>query len=312
MLNVIRYSPSCKERWDAFVRNAKNGHFIFLRDYMDYHADRFIDHSLLIEKKGKLIAVLPGHIDGEILTSHGGLTYGGILSGKDMKTGLMLDVFDRLIEYLGQQNVNRIVYKAIPYIYHTIPSDESLYALHIRGAQLVRRDLSTVIDYRLRLPYSKGTKYNISKARRNNLACNQNYNLSEYWNLLTQVLRTIHDRSPVHTLEEITALARKFPDNIQLFETRDEQGDLLAGALLYIYRNVVHTQYLANSETGRQVGALDYLLDRLIEQFSSYRYFSFGISTTNEGKTLNRGLIQQKEGFGGRCVVHDFYTLQIR
>ena len=32
----------------------------------------------------------------------------------------------------------------------------------------------------------------------------------------------------------------------------------------------------------------------------------------NEGRFLNAGLIAQKEGFGARAVVHDFYELEIR
>ena len=33
--------------WDAFVGASKNGTFLLTRPYMDYHADRFTDHSLI-------------------------------------------------------------------------------------------------------------------------------------------------------------------------------------------------------------------------------------------------------------------------
>ena len=45
MLKVIKYTRPLKEEWDAFVDVSKNGTFMLIRDYMDYHADRFIDHS---------------------------------------------------------------------------------------------------------------------------------------------------------------------------------------------------------------------------------------------------------------------------
>ena len=39
------------------------------------------------------------------------------------------------------------------------------------------------------------------------------------------------------------------------------------------------------------------------------RYFDFGISNEQGGRKLNRGLIDQKEGFGARAVVHDHYAI---
>jgi hypothetical protein len=101
-----------------------------------------------------------------------------------------------------------------------------------------------------------------------------------------------------------------FPDNIKLFFASDKDG-LCAATLVFETPTVVHTQYLANSERGRICGALDYLLDNLIrEVYKDKAYFSFGISTEESGRYLNEGLASQKEGFGGRSVVHDFYSLK--
>jgi len=88
---------------------------------------------------------------------------------------------------------------------------------------------------------------------------------------------------------------------------------LLAGALVYDFGHVAHTQYLASSDEGREFGALDFLLANLLDTvYANRRYFSFGISTEQEGRYLNEGLIFQKEGFGGRAVVHDFYELELQ
>ena len=46
-LNIVRYTAEQKTVWDSFVATSKNGTFLFMRDYMDYHADRFADHSLM-------------------------------------------------------------------------------------------------------------------------------------------------------------------------------------------------------------------------------------------------------------------------
>ena len=48
------------------------------------------------------------------------------------------------------------------------------------------------------------------------------------------------------------------------------------------------------------------------EVYDGRRYFDFGISNEDGGRYLNRGLAAQKEGFGGRAVVHDFYEVDCR
>ena len=73
---------------------------------------------------------------------------------------------------------------------------------------------------------------------------------------------------------------------------------------------VAHAQYTANSEAGMEAGALDLVFDYLInDRYRDKRYISFGVSSEDEGKYLNRGLAAYKEGFGARTVVHDFYRL---
>jgi hypothetical protein len=76
-MEILRYSPEHASDWDAFVDNSRNGTFLFRRGYMDYHADRFADHSLMAVSSGKLMAVLPANEAEGTLWSHQGLTYGG-------------------------------------------------------------------------------------------------------------------------------------------------------------------------------------------------------------------------------------------
>ena len=82
-LRVQRYQPADKARWDAFVGDAKNSTFLFRRDYMDYHQERFVDHSLMILEGAEIVALLPANIDRHgVLVSHQGLTYGGLVIAK--------------------------------------------------------------------------------------------------------------------------------------------------------------------------------------------------------------------------------------
>ena len=312
-MTIIKYTVNQKNNWNEFVRNSKNSHFFFLRDYMEYHSDRFEDFSLMIfDETEKLIAILPANIKENILYSHQGLTFGGFLVDDKMKTETMLEIFELLKQFLKEKNIVKIVYKCIPYIYHIKPSEEDRYALFRNDAKLIRRDVTSTIDLTDQVRYSKGRKWTINKAKKESIQTFQSDDYEIFWELLTGVLESNHEAKPVHTLEEIRKLASLFPKNIRLFLAKKDEK-ILSGALIYENQNIVHTQYLANSEEGRELGALDLLIDYLIKDiYKNKKYFDFGISNENAGRYLNTGLISQKEGFGARAVVHDFYELEIK
>jgi len=310
---IEKYSNEQYSQWNLFVQNAKNAHFFFNRDYMGYHADRFEDHSLMIyNKKNKLIALLPANVKDDIVYSHQGLTFGGLLLGNTIRTDMVLDIFSSIKKYFREQGISKLIYKCIPYIYHAMPAEEDRYALFVNDAKLIRRDVSATINLSVPVRYSKGRKWTINKAKKENLVCAESQDFMAYWTLLEATMLQQHGKKPVHTYQEIAFLAEKFPKNIRLFTVTDESEQLLAGALLYKNNQVVHTQYLANSEKGRDLGALDFVLDYLIKNiYQDKKYFDFGISNEDAGRYLNTGLMAQKEGFGARAVVHDFYEIKI-
>ena len=47
MIIVKRYSDENVDLWNGFNAKSKNSMFMFDRNYMDYHRDRFKDYSLL-------------------------------------------------------------------------------------------------------------------------------------------------------------------------------------------------------------------------------------------------------------------------
>ena len=309
----VKYTKKFKDLWNEFVKNCKNTHFFFQRDYMEYHSDRFEDFSLMIfDETDKLIAILPANIKEDILYSHQGLTFGGFLVDDKMKTETMLEIFELLKIYLKSENIKKIVYKCIPYIYHLKPSEEDRYALFRNDARLIRRDVTTTIFLDNKIKYQEQRCRAIKKAIKNELVFEESKDYKSYWNILEETLNMQHNTKPVHNVEEIEKLANLFPGNIKLFVGKKEKK-ILAGTLIFENKEIVHTQYLANSFEGRNLGALDFVIDKLIEKvYLSKKYFDFGISNEDAGKYLNTGLIAQKEGFGARAIVHDFYELEIK
>ena len=309
MLCLESYTQNDKTLWNAFNAESKNGLFMFDRDYMDYHSDRFVDNSLMFYEGDKLLALLPLNKEGDTLYSHQGLTFGGFIVGDSMKQTKMLECFNLLLAYMQNMGIQKLVYKAIPYIYHKIPSQEDLYALFTHKAQLYRVDCSSSIALAHPFSLPKGRKSQISRAKREGVEIRQSEDFPAFVALLNDVLHIRHQSKAVHSAEELTLLSTRFPKNIKLFIVH-QAGAILAGALLFIYPNLIHTQYLAVNDKGREIGALDLLLKTLIDTYAdSKTYFDFGISTENNGTFLNKGLISQKEGFGGRTIVHQFYEL---
>lgn len=309
-IRVVRYASELKSIWDQFVCESKNGTFMLQRDYMDYHSDRFIDFSLIVYDGNGVVALLPASLHNDQLRSHGGLTYGGLIVNRKMTAQLNLLVFESIIYYLKEEGIKSLLYKRVPAIYYNYPSDEDLYSLFRIGATLVRRDISTAIYLPDKIRFSERRRRNVKKAVKSNLSFSETTDFNTYINLLADVLKK-HDTKPVHTAGEIERLAQSYPDVIKLYAAFDGV-EMMAGSLLFVTPNVVHAQYIANSEHGKSIGALDFVFDKLInEVYAEKKYFDFGISTEDDGKYLNEGLVEQKQEFGGRGIAYDHYLISI-
>jgi Acetyltransferase (GNAT) domain len=306
MFTVRPYAKADANTWDALVERSRNGNFLHRRDYMDYHADRFVDQSLIVERNGEAVAVFPANIRENLVTSHGGLTYAGLITTDGLRAESTLAVFEQIGNHYRALGALGVIYKAVPHVFHAYPAEEDLYALHRLGARLKRRDLSSVIALQETFHFTQGRRHSIDKARKAGIRWRAGADPAGFHALLSEVLGR-HDAVPTHSLSELRLLQARFPQQIVLHEARRE-GALLAGVLVYEFGKVVHTQYMAASEEGRRLDALSFLLAELISGIYKDRtYFSFGISTEHEGQVLNSGLIAQKEYFGARAVVHDFY-----
>ncbi|WP_155976328.1 GNAT family N-acetyltransferase [Novispirillum itersonii] len=311
MYSIIHYTPERRDEWNAFVASSKNGTFLFDRNYMDYHADRFADGSLMIyENAGsKLVSVLPANIKGKEMVSHGGLTYGGLVVGPAMTTPMFLQMFEALCDHLRQLGLDSFVYKTVPTIYHRLPAEEDRYALFLSKAVLFRRDTLSVRRIGSGVKIQERRRRGMKKATNAGLTVRLSHDYAAFWEILEANLKEQHGTRPVHSLAEITLLSERFPNNIQLAACYD--GDrMLAGTVLYRTPTVLHAQYIGSSKDGRDAGALD-LLFGSIETFAQDEiWFDFGISN-EAGSVLNSGLIEFKEGFAARTVVHDYYRVDL-
>ena len=311
-MEIRRYRREDKELWNSFVSKARNATFLFDRNYMDYHADRFDDNSFMFYHKGKLKAVLPANVSGDTLYSHQGLTYGGLLLDKKATVEDVLECFDSLNSWLRENGISKVVYKALPWIYQQYPSQEDLYALTWKcKAQLISRNIASTIVIDNKLKFAESRKSGIRKALSLNIEVGESNDVDGFWHVLEDNLGNRYNAKPVHTASEMKLLMSRFTNNIKLYVAK-MNGEIVGGTLIYVTPQVVHTQYISASVEGKKHGALDLLFDYIINKvYANCRYFDFGKSTEQGGAYLNEPLIFQKEGFGGRGVCYDWYQWEL-
>lgn len=309
--SVLKYSETYFNAWNSFISNSKNGTFLFHRDFMEYHSDRFEDFSLLIFEEDKLIAVLPAHKTGDAIYSHWGLTYGGMVYSEKIKLATVINAFRLLLEYLSLNGINKLNVKLIPSIYYKYPADELSYALFVADAKLTRKDSLCVIDQANKLPFTKTRKESIRRGAKNELVIKEEPEFKLFWDkILIPNLEGKHDVKPVHTAEEMIMLHAKFPDNIRHFNVYHNEN-IVAGTTVFITDTVAHPQYISGNQDKNELGSLDFLYNHLIsEVFQDKKFFDFGISNEEQGRKLNEGLIFWKESFGARTIVQDFYEVE--
>lgn len=314
MIEYISFHSSYKSEWDTVVNQADNGHFMFLRDYMEYHKDRFVDASYLVQKDNKVIATLSGTRHENLWNSHGGLTFGGLmLLPKYNRISIICEIYELFFQRLKQDGFTSALIKPVPWIYHESPCEGELYYLNRHGYENLYAELSTTIPLKSQnCIVSSLRKRMQKKAIKAGLMVQESSSYSAFWNILSSRLNDKYDRLPVHTCEEIELLAKSFPSNIRLFCVFDSEQECVGGSVIFVTNTAWHAQYISANSAGMDSGALDLLFLKLIDYASEAGklYFDFGISTENNGEYLNKNLALFKESFGGRGVVN--YKIQVR
>ena len=309
MLEIRRYSEADKSVWNAFVAQSKNGTFLFDRRYMDYHSDRFSDFSLMIYRKGRLFALLPANRVGYTLYSHQGLTYGGMITAHRATAPTVCEAFVAVNQLLRESGISRVVYKAVPHIYHREPAEEDLYALSLRcGASLTRRQVSSALRLDRPPSFDESRRSGLRKALHLGLTVSQSDDVAAFWQILTENLRSKYSSSPVHSVAEMQLLMSHFPQQIKLYMVFTPDHIPVGGTVLYLTPQVIHTQYISASAEGKQAGAIDLLFDEIIhQQPHTQTYLDIGTSSQPDSCEVNGSLLFQKLGFGARAVCYDTY-----
>jgi hypothetical protein len=308
--SVKIYEKNDFQAWNTFVSSAKNATFLFHRDFMEYHSDRFEDYSLLVFKEEKLVSILPANRVENTVFSHQGLTYGGFVFDEKIKLGEVIAITKTVLEFLSENGIDKLQMKLIPSIYNQFFSEEIEYCMFLTEAKLIRRDCLSVIDLTKPFSITKTRKESIRRGEKNSLVIKEELNFELFWNqILIPNLNKKHNAKPVHSFEEMTKLQKKFPQNIRHFNVYFND-EIVAGTTVFITNKVAHPQYISGNEKKNELGSIDYLYHYLIKEvFSEKCYFDFGPSHEENGKKINEGILFWKESFGAKTTVQDWFEM---
>jgi hypothetical protein len=316
-VSVSSYEPDYADVWEKIVAQSGTGTMLHTRRFISYHGERFRDRSLMLEdRRGKVVGVFPAAesaVDPEMIVSHPGLTYGGLVHNGSVRGAQMVEALEAIVTHYRRLGYRRLQYKVVPPIYRSVLADDDLYALFRLSAQRYRCDLSSAIDLSRRGKVSHSRPQRRRRAEAEGVAAMENWSeIAGFWQILEQNLSRRHGAAPVHSLEEIRVLHDLFPDEILLMVAKI--GTMLVGGIvLFLGGPVMKAQYTATTEEGRAKFALDPVIEQAIElaKERGCRFFDFGTNTADNGWTLSQDLYQFKTSFGAGGVVYEHYEVEL-
>jgi hypothetical protein len=309
---VRRYQSADFLLWNAFISTAKNATFLFHRDFMEYHADRFTDFSLMIFDGNQLISILPANKVDHQVYSHQGLTYGGLVFNENLGGEKVEEILETVLNFLKINHFSSFKIKSFPFFYDEDVNQNLDYFLWKNNAKIYERDMNLVINLKKNIRISKSKRKKYAQNLNLSLEFVKEESFEPFWNnVLIPRLWLKHQTKPVHSLNEITYLANCFPENIFQYSVY-LNGEILSGITIFRDKNVVKSQYGATTENGEKYRALDFLYIKLIEQYKNqFQYFDLGTVNSDFGKVYFKGLLKQKEELGATTFIHDYYEISL-
>jgi hypothetical protein len=309
---AAKFEPRQQAAWDEFVRRSRNGHFMLERGYLDYHAQRFRDESLLFFRGERLVALLPAHRRDDALITHEGLPFAGLIVGPRTPHHDVRAVFEALRGHIRKSGLRRLLYTPTPACYHATPFEDDLYLLHVLGARCSGMKLSAGFPGAAPPCLSKPTAHHLRRtARKHPCVYRECDDVAAFWAYLEEFLRSRHGATPVHSAAEMALLKSRFPGQIRML-LAEARGEVLAGVLVYLTGRAQRLQY--SFRRGEQPPRL---LARLYLHAASHpelrrAWVDLGTSVDPLTGEIDERLLASKEIMGARGVVIQTWTWEPR
>lgn len=310
-LSVINYENKYENIWDEFVSTGIFGTIYHTRRFINYHPkNRFIDTSILIYYKNKLISILPAckkNSDSPSF-SYMGATYGGPVFHKDyVKIKYITVIVDKIFEFYQ----NKIEFRLANNIYFE-NSVFSLYYLLSRKLTMIPElawYVKTEDVFIKNIKNKRNRKYLTKMIEDKNLSCFPTNVLDDYvkfYGILKNNLKTRYKTNPTHTLDEFLLVKDLLNKRQALYIVKNENNLILGGVyVIKVTKQCWYTFYISkNLDYDKPNSSILYIMNNITidAKKSNVLYLDFGISTENRGQIINTGLSDYKENsFGATC-----------
>ena len=317
MITISKYEKKQLDEWDQFINASNNGTMFQKQRFINYHIDRkFVDNSLIIKNNNNIVAVLPAAIKNNILYSHPGSSYGGLVLAKKTEFSVINNIIQELDNYCKNKKLKSIFLINSPSIYHKEVDDSLDYLLqwnHFRKKEIY-------ISHAVNINETVSVLDLLKKRKRRYLNNDDGLNALEFkesneFDLFYDILLRSKEKfktKPTHSLEELYQLKKIFPEQIKLLLTM-KKDSVVGGSLMFfankkislIFYNTI-LEELRNS----QISMLQLYKCMEISKQLGYQMVDFGVSHTpeaNDPMAPKLSLIHFKEQFNARGVLRVAY-----
>ncbi|MBL8025302.1 MAG: GNAT family N-acetyltransferase [Fibrobacteres bacterium] len=321
-IEIIPYTADLRDTWEKVVMESNNGTIYHMQNFLGYHKEgRFNNFHHLIAVDGRIEAVIPG---AKVLNDKGETSFssypGSSVGGFVLPQSYGLEDTDKVImaflHYLEENGFKKIEITPTPFFYGRQENQHIDFVLSREGFGFRKREMSSVIPISREIEnpialLRPSVRQALRKARKAGVEIVQDDSIeayTAYHAILTQNLASKHNVKPVHTLEEMKDLKRRFPEKITLMVAK-LQEEIVAG--IWIFRanpKVAVAFYIAQKYEFQESRAVNLLYAETLLKVKEWghKYYELGLFSVN--MQPNYGLGRFKESYGGIGLFRDYFV----
>ena len=236
-LLIIKYENKYEKIWDEFISNGVFGTIYHTRKFINYHPkNRFIDTSILIYYKNKLICVLPccKLKENSKNFSYIGATYGGpVFNRKYTKIKYMKIIIDKIFNFYNENIEFRIA--------NNIYFNESIFNLYYLLSNKLKMKSELSFYFKTNNIFinkisNKDNKRLLKKIINNSdINCyltNNKIDYINYYKILEKNLKMRYNTKATHTLDEFLLIKDILNERQSLYIVKNKDDIILGGVYL--------------------------------------------------------------------------------
>jgi hypothetical protein len=311
-IEVREYEDADKDDWEDFVKGSNNGTIFHSLKFLSYHPkDKYNEHHLIFEKKGRIISILPAAIIEKKrlrkLCSPYGASYGSFVVPTSINLKDSISIVKQLLDYCEQLDIESIHLTPPPSIYYKEYNNYLDFALIKNGFRYTKRELTSVIVMNYGDPinsFNRDAKRSVMKSKNLGISVSATEDYSSFYEILLENKKKF-EVLPTHSLEDLLRLKKIIPQNLKLFLAYIEEKPI-AGVLIFICNSkTILAFYISQFLEYKKYRANNLLIYEIIKWgiYNNFEYFDLGTSTMI--MEPHWSLIQFKESVNSKGYFRD-------